>query len=301
MGELKDTVIKALFENALTFLNCSIQAINQGLSDRKNQIVSIVNLQMALELAMKAKVVEKYEVSHILQNLASGASDTEIRAKYESNDLKVKDFETIKNFLKSEGVFNFSKPDYRVIERFQLYRNRLVHFNYNFSKEENEQIEHDIFYVLVYLLGTIMGDGLKEEKPTYMQEYIDIGQYEQLMQNRIYTDILTSFIIDTYEKPYYCPICSRKYLTPSRKCLGCLWDVSERTGAYGYIDCKYCGTVLSVLYDRLNIDGNKGMARGLCINCVSDTIVYKCSCCGKVFDFEGIGDFCVPGRCIHME
>lgn len=301
MSQLKANVFDALIRNASTFLNCSIRAINQGLSNRNNKIIAIVNLQMALELAMKAKIVENYGIGYIIQNLAEGTSDAEIQEKYENNDLRIKEFESIKNFLKANHMFDFEKTEYKYMSRFQTYRNKLVHFNYNFSEEENEQIEHDIFYILVYLLGTIMSDALDGENPTYMQEYIDMKQYEQLMQNRSYTGFLDEFITDTYGNPYYCPICSKRFLTPSKKCLGCLSDISVGTNAFGYVNCKFCGAEATVIYDRLNIANNRGMLRGMCVNCLSDTIVYKCPRCGQAFDLEGFGNNCTPDHCVNMD
>lgn len=294
-------IIDALTRNAAIFLNCAIQAINRGLHKYSNKVIAIVNLQMALELAMKAKIVDNYGVAYIVSNLDHNASDEDIKAKYKSNSLKIKEFESLKNFLKSEQMFDFEKPEYRYMERFQTYRNKLVHFNYNFSEDENEQIEKDIFYVLVFLLGAIMSDALKDDKPTYMQEYIDMAQYEKLMQNGSYITALNAFIVDTYGKTYYCPTCSRRFLTPSKKCLGCLLDVSSESGAFGYIDCKFCGMESSVIYDRLNIDLNRGMLRGLCLNCESDTIVYKCPKCGRVYDLEGFGEICTPDQCIYLD
>lgn len=301
MSELKENVFDALIRNAATFLNCSIQAINQSLNKRNNKIIAIVNLQMALELAMKAKIVENYGVGCIIQNLAEGTSDAEIQEKYENNDLRVKEFESVKNFLKSKHMFDFEKTEYKYMDRFQLYRNKLVHFNYNFLEEENEQIEHDIFYILVYLLGAIMSDALHGDTPTYMQEYIDMAQYELLMQNRSYTDFLDAFISDAYGNPYYCPICSKRLLTPSKKCLGCLTDISAHTKAFGYIDCKICGAESAVVYDSLNIANNNGVLRGMCVNCQSDTIVYQCPRCGQAYDLEGFGNNCKPGHCIIMD
>ena len=43
-----------------------------------------------------------------------------------------------------------------------------------------------------------MSDALDGRNPTYMQEYIDIKQYEQLMRKRSYTESLKSIILDRY-------------------------------------------------------------------------------------------------------
>ena len=60
MTAFEQDIFKTLIKNAPVFLNCAIQAINSGLRFHHNQIVAIVNLQIALELAIKARLVEKY-------------------------------------------------------------------------------------------------------------------------------------------------------------------------------------------------------------------------------------------------
>lgn len=71
--------------------------------------------------------------------------------------------------------------------------------------------------------------------------------------------------------------------------------------AFGYIDCKHCGSKESVIYDRLNLEVNNGFAQAKCIECEAYTNVYECSRCGQTFDCDADNDKCTPNHCIIMD
>lgn len=71
--------------------------------------------------------------------------------------------------------------------------------------------------------------------------------------------------------------------------------------AFGYIDCKCCGSESSVIYDRLNLDINSGMARAMCIECQAYTTVFECPQCGQAYDNEDTNTKCTPKHCIHND
>lgn len=300
MTTLDKIILTALTKNAATFLNCSINALNRGLADYGNKVIALVNLQMALELAMKAKVAERFGTAYIVHNLPEGATERDIQLKYENNTLRIKEFESLKNLLKAHHMFGFERPEYAYIDRFQTYRNRLVHFNYNFSKDEEAQISQDIIYVLVYLLGALMSDSLKSERPDYMQEFIDMAEYNRLLDNPCYQAELKEFILDTYGDVYFCPHCSRELMAPNKKCLACFSEIGEEVG-HGFTACCSCGDISSLLYDRLNIDLNNGATDGLCLRCQSRTTVYKCSRCGVVTDLKNPADHCTFDYCCFFD
>ncbi|WP_369282216.1 hypothetical protein [Oscillibacter sp. GMB15532] len=297
---IKDEIYSSIFLNATVFLNSSIKSVNSGLNYYKNKVLSIVNLQMALELAIKAKIVSDYGVVNILQNVNSDITDNELEEMYYSNKLIVREFDNLKNFLKSKNRFNFDKPEYLYIERFQKWRNKLVHFNYSFSDEENSQIEKDIIHVLVYILGVLMSDDVNDDDRTYMQDHIDMDEYGKLMKNAIYFDTLSDMIDSEYGDPYYCPICDRKLLTPNKKCLGCLLSFKD-SPCYGFVKCTYCHEDM-VIYDKANIKYNKNMIRGLCLYCKNYTTVYECPKCGIAVNMESFDKTdCSPEYCKWRE
>jgi hypothetical protein len=65
------------------------------------------------------------------------------------------------------------------------------------------------------------------------------------------------------------------------------------------IDCDYCKTKRSVIYDNLNIALNNNETKGLCLNCDNDGIIFECPKCGLAHNietkFEGV---CNKDNCI---
>ncbi len=60
----------------------------------------------------------------------------------------------------------------------------------------------------------------------------------------------------------------------------------ETLTGYRRVDCGYCGTKDSVIYDNLDIhnEGNHHMMRGFCLNCEENTEVFECPLCGEAHD-----------------
>jgi hypothetical protein len=249
---------------------------------------------MALELAIKATIVKTYGLVYILQNIDSSVTNDELEEMYIQNKLKTKEFDQLRNFMKTKNMFDFEKDEYAYMQRFQLYRNRLVHFNYKFSSDEDIQIENDIIHVLVYILGVIMSDDVDMDNRTYMQEYIDMDEYEKLLENPKYLEALLDMIDYEEGDPYYCPICKRKLLTSNKKCLGCLQDFGNHH-CYGYVKCNKCHEKM-VIYDKLNMSNNIIMP-GLCLYCLEHTQVYRCSTCGSIINLKDSSSGCKPGFC----
>lgn len=181
------------------------------------------------------------------------------------------------------------------MERFQLYRNKLVHFCYEFSIEENLQMEKDIIHVLVYILGILLSDEAGLENRNYMQDYIDMDEYKKLIENPQYFAALTDLIDFEYGDPYYCPMCSKKLLTPDKKCLGCLLSFGNDV-FFGYVECQNCHEDM-VIYDKLNMKNNPTGMNGVCLYCLKHTKVYQWPTCRSVFNLADSNYKCKPGYC----
>ena len=294
---ISDEIYLKLFQNANIFLNAAIHYFNKGLESQDNRVLAVVSTQMALELAVKMRITKDYGVRTILEGDFSAATDQDILDGYENNSLRVKEFETLKNFLKSKKVYNmYFSGEYAYMERFQKLRNKLVHFDYNFTEQELEQLEDDIIHVIVNILHILISSNVShDEYRIFMEEYIDTAEYQKLLTNRSYMNALRDIIVREYGEIYFCPICSRRLFLPIRKCLGCLNDFNN-SSAFGFLDCNYCGEE-TVIYDACNIDNNHFL-RGLCLRCEDDTVVYKCPKCGNVFNLENSeGGGCRPGHC----
>ena len=294
---ISDTFYQKLFQNANIFLNAAIYNFNKGFASHDNRVLAVVSTQMALELAIKMRITKDYGVRTILEGNIANITDQDILDGYESNSLRVKEFETLKNFLKSKREYNmYFTGEYTYMERFQKFRNKLVHFDYNFAEQELEELEADVIHVIVNILHILISTCVShDEHREFMEENINATEYQKLLINKNYIDALQDIIVREYGDVYFCPICSRNLFLPIRKCLGCLNDFNNPS-TFGFVNCNYCGEE-TVIYDACNIDHNHSL-RGLCLRCDNDTVVYKCPECGNIFNLENSEkNGCTPGYC----
>lgn len=292
--------IKGLFQNAIFFLDEAISYINRGVSDRRNMILAIINMQISMELALKSSLATNFGLRTILVEKQANLSEKELQRLYEENNLKIKEYDSLKNFLKTpQGnieAYNFEKPQYKYMERFQKYRNRILHSSYVFSNDEIQQMESDLIYVLIHILGVILSDRTDEEYRTFVQEYLNGREYSKLLKNSVYNKELQIFLQEEYDKLYMCPICGANTLTPYKFCARCLANF-DIPSAYAFVKCGNCGEKM-VIGDALNIEYNSNYARGLCLNCGEYTMIYKCPKChnyvnSELFDVTNCHeDFC---------
>ena len=278
-----------LNKNAIIFLNEAVRFINLGIKERKNMVLAIVNIQLAVELSMKASIVAFYGIRRVLIDKQAKMTDFEIEQLFRENKLKVREYDSLKNFLKSndkdEERYKFEKIQYKYMERFQNYRNQILHSSYFFSDKECEEMEKDLLYVLMHIIGVLMSDRTDDEYREFVQEYLDYNEYSKLMKNPIYNRELQVFLERYYDKLYTCPYCGTKTVTPNRYCARCLTNFNVSNEIYAFVKCGYCGEEM-VICDAANIECNNNMIRGLCLNCGEDTVVYKCPECDGFVNAE---------------
>lgn len=294
---ISNKLYQKLFLNTNIFLNAAIYNLNKGFDSHNNRVLAVVSTQMALELAIKTRITKDYGIRIILEGDISSATNEDIWEGYENNSLRIKEFEQLKNFLKSKIDYNkYFTGEYTYMERFQKYRNKLVHFDYNFTEHELEQMESDIIHVIVNILHILISTNVShDEYRKFMEEYIDSTEYQKLLSNSLYQVALQNIIIREYGETYLCPICSRNLFLPIKKCLGCLSDFNNPS-AFGFVNCNYCGKE-TVIYDACNIEHNLTL-RGLCLYCENDAVIYKCPKCGNTLNLENSKEHsCTPDYC----
>ncbi|MBQ8180390.1 MAG: hypothetical protein IJ010_00200 [Ruminococcus sp.] len=291
LRELQDRIYTDLFRNAVVFVNDSIAHFNRGINSYDNRILAVIELQMALEIAIKSCIIKDYGIRVIFEKVAPDCSDEQLFEDYKNNRLRVREFDGLKNYLKGKREYSEKlSEEFVYMEKFQNYRNKLVHFNYNFSDEQLKQLETDYIRVLVHILHVLMSSDVSDEEyREYMYEHIEMEEYKKLLSNRRFNIALYEKLEDEYSEMYFCPICSRRLVTPYMRCLGCLGDLGitldmNDDPSFGFVECQYCGTN-TVVYDKANIDINTTL-RGLCLRCEEDTTVYKCPKCGSVTNLE---------------
>ena len=189
---------RSLFKNAVIFLDSAIKYFNEGLDYHVNMVQSIVNLQFALELALKSSVTSQYGIRTILINKQKELKDSELEELYLANKLKVREYDDIKNYIKGKGyLFGFNRKEYKYMEMFQKYRNCVLHSSYHFSVDEKQDIEKEIIYTLIHVLGILMSAEITEDR-IFMQEYLNENEYSKLLENSFYIKELEDFLRKEY-------------------------------------------------------------------------------------------------------
>lgn len=173
-----------LFRNAVIFIDSAIGYINKGLDSYVNMLQAIVNLQFAMELALKSSVVSCCGIRTILVSKQSCLSDSEIEELYVTNKLKIREHDEVKNFTKRrEHLYNFERKEYQYMEMFQKYRNCVLHSSYIINEQERQSVEKDAIYALIHILGILMSEETGIENRKFMQECLNDSQYAILLKN----------------------------------------------------------------------------------------------------------------------
>ncbi len=271
--EVTDSICKELYRNALVFLNETIRIYNTGIEKEENIVLSAANLQICLELCVKYYVASTSGLQYILKgfsnnNILTKSEEVAIVKGAEENTLKAKEFETVKNFLKSRR--NESKslsPFMDDVDSIQKYRNRVCHFVYNFSEKEKEEYKtivlNIIFNVITFLMDHYEVD--LEDCKASVFESINQDEYKVFLSDFEVYGKLEEMLLDEYGDLYECPYCLKQLMIPQRYCFSCFTNIQNRS-FFGYEDCPACGTKDSVLYDKLNADINDRMPC-VCLKC----------------------------------
>lgn len=286
-----------LFRNAILFIDSAIGYINRGLDRYNNMVQSVVNLQIAMELALKSSVVSNYGIKMVLVKKQSELTDNEIEDLFYANKLKVREYDDIKNFTKGKSkLYIFDRDDYSYMETFQTYRNSILHSSYVFSVNEKKSIEKNIIHTLIHILGVLMSGETADEDRTFMQEYLNGHEYARLLENPIYEKELEEFLNNEYDSLYLCPFCGTRTMTIDYKCARC-FTIFRDHYFYEYVTCEVCGDD-TVICDAANIEANGNIINGLCLNCGKETMVFKCSKCGGFSNLQSEEkNICKPNFC----
>lgn len=290
---LDTTAYDAIANNSILFLKKAITQLTEDNDidkpmERKDAILSSIYIQLSLELAIKAIVVKKTGFKNIL-NISRHNMDTEVDLlrKFNNNEIKVKEFETLKNFLKgSINTFPLNKLEIAYIEKFQKYRNKLVHLNYNFNTKELGDMKKDLIYIIVHVIIKILAEGKDTIPSVFYISNLEHGEFQKLINYGLYRTEMVILAKQLSSRVYFCPVCSNDSLFFEEKfCYTCLSHFDDED-SFGFIDCNYCGDSNSVFYDRLNIHSNRHLIRGLCLNCKEDHMVYECPECGESYSID---------------
>lgn len=263
--------------------------------------ITCTELQIALEIAMRAVLVKASGINSILTRSQSQLSEEEIKELYGNNALKVTEFDAEKNYIKAHHLSRLSKEDFNVIDRFQTYRNKVVHFTYDFSEEQLATFRDEVLYYIVHVVLVLLADTTTGETPSeYLQSKLGYEIYKRLMNYPPYVKAMEKYATKESNPIWTCVGCSHRTYSPEFDyCYLCGY---ESITGYRRVDCCRCGTKKSVIYDNLNIHlkGNHHQMTGFCMNCERHTTVYECPTCGEAHDVLFEGNLCHEGYCVRQ-
>lgn len=310
MTDFESKIYEAVSDNSFLFLKESLGRLLERDAEFKqidNQLLTLTcaELQIALELAVRAVVIRRFGIAGVLKDNQKKLGEEEIIEHYKRKTLKVEDFEKLKNYLKKNNETSLLKQEFLEIERFQQYRNKIVHFACEFSEEELSSLRNDILYYVVHVILVLLSEETTGETPTeYLQRKLGDDFYKKLKKYRPYIRAMDHYADRMTSPVWTCIGCSQRTYSPEFDyCYICGY---ETLTGYKRVDCASCGTKNSVIYDHLDIhnEGNHHTINGMCLNCDEKTEVFECPECGVahdvLLDYIG-GDYCCEGHCVNKD
>lgn len=279
-----------LYNNSTLFLKDGIERLvnkddgNDDYIEHDLLTLTCTSFQISLELAIKSLIIEREGIRMVIEKKQQNLTDNDIEILFRNNGLKTLDFDAQKNFIKSRNfIDDLTKNDFKIIDEFQTYRNKIVHFSYKFCNEDLFDLKYDIIYYLIRIIIKVLQPKKhQDQKPSEFFQYI-LGKelYLKLIHYSPYIQAMRTLANENSLKVFNCLDCNqRTYSQDEDYCYCCNFSGEF----YNMINCDSCNEKKSVIYDNLNIHLNQNEARGLCLNCGNDVIVYQCPKCESTYN-----------------
>lgn len=286
MNPFEHRLYNIVVHNSLLFLEDGVKRMveNNEHSLKDTLVLSCSNIQIALELAMRAYILRVKGLDSIIDRKQQGKyTDEEKEKLYLDNKLKVIEFDGLKNQLKGKEFNVFKKEDFAIIDEFQTLRNKMVHFCCSLKQQELNDLREKLMYYVVRVVLWLLYDKYEDKKPAeYFEELLGWNFYRTLINDRGYIRAIEKLAKENAKDVGLCPICCRyAYSIDEEFCYFC--NVQPQEDEWGRTDCLACGSKNSVIYDRLNIhlNGNHHSMPGMCQHCESHPDIFECPICGQ--------------------
>jgi len=305
MTDFERKLYNKVEHNSLLFLEEGVKKLMEGncqVDITDAMVLACTNIQISLELAMRAYILKNKGLEYIIDKKQKEKNtDEEIEKLYAENRLKVIEFETMKNQLKEKDASVFKKEDFQIIDEFQIYRNKLVHFCCQLEKDETRKMRERLMYYVVRVVLCLLYDNYDDKRPAeYFEEILGWDFFRILNNDQGYIRAIEQLAKERADEIGRCPICFKKaYSVDEELCYFC--NIQPQNGEWGRTDCLECGKKNMVIYDRLNIHvkGNQHSISGMCQNCDSRPEIFECPKCGQTYwMYSDTYDWmCYDGHC----
>lgn len=285
MTEFESKLIEMIRRNALLFLERGVRLLTDNdesaIGDRI--VLACADIQIALELSLRVFLIRGNGLRYIVDSKRREApTEAELISLYEGNRLKVTEFDALKNSLRASRNPIFDKDDFKIIDRFQLYRNKIVHFCCHIGEGELSELHDDLLYYVVQIVLRLLLEDFEDKTPAeYFEELLGHDFFNLLWNSQGYEKAVMKLASERSSRVGICPICDKAtYDMDGEICYFCNTSL---LGAIGRTDCRACGGKGSVVYDILNIhlDGNHHSMPGFCQKCEAKPLIFECPQCGQ--------------------
>jgi len=296
-----EIIYNRIVSNSKLFLKKAISEIlidgHRSLS-HEHAVLSCLYVQMATELAVKAYVIEKEDIRKILMPKFQKKTDAELEVIFQRNGLHTIKFDLLKQHIIKKYPSDFDNTDRAHFDKFQTFRNKLVHLNLYLDSQELENLKLEMIYVIAQVIVRLISqlDFAYDSPTTFYRETLEGTLYDDLLNFEPYQKELTK-VAKTYTGfAYECVECYQRTFSPvNNRCYFCEADLTLATE---YLDCFSCSAKKAVVYDPLNIALNGNRINGLCMSCGDRPMVYKCPECNQVkayYDIKELAGTCYDG------
>lgn len=299
-------IYKQLQNNSIIFLNDGVERLlnkdNGDVDFIENDllVLTCTSFQISIELAIKALILERYGIRKIIEVKYRTLSDNEIQELFLKNNLRTLEFDTNKNFIKTQKLIeDLTKDDFKIIDEFQKYRNRIAHFTYNFDNSDLYDFKDDLVYYLIHIIFKILlSKRHQDQKPSEFLAYtLNSDLHDRIIKYRPYIKAMEKLANDSSTIVLKCAICFNRTLSQDEDYCYCCNSYFDD---FTLIDCDYCDGKKTFIYDNLNIDLNDNIAKGICLNCDDDGLIFECPECGIAHNMEArIRNVCTSEKCIN--
>jgi hypothetical protein len=295
--------VNKIRENSWLFLRKAIKELishddsTDAILHKDKAIMAISLIQMSFELSLVAYFIETDGIKGIVKGSDTSLTEKELLVKYENNELVTKSFNSLKKIAIERGSL-FNKDSEYFIDTFQKIRNKLVHLSYEFDDGDLYDFKYDLTYFIVKVIIPILAN--EDINPSEaIAINIESTDFLKLIHFPPYTYEMHKVAKENSYNVYPCVHCNNDSLAVDfgeEYCYSCCEDLSQA----GFIDCPYCNSKRSMIYDALNIDcQNDRTLKAVCLKCEEDELVYVCKECESEVALEvniGLGR-CCPGFC----
>lgn len=279
VGDVENEFLKSMYHKTIDFSNEAMKNLVKIEQFDKYLTFTLINIQLANEFALKAAIISNYGIKFVIET--KNDSDEDIVKNYLNNTLTVRNYDNLKNQFKSSG--NLTKEYIKQMNKFQQYRNRIIHSIYDFSLEDISSIKRQTIYyyltVVNLLKDSISVRSEMNDHLLHLVETLENSTINSLKKDTEYIDTIEKYLeTNNWDGALICVHCDYPSVTDRGLCLLCLESFKTNSDIYGYANCDLCKSKDSVIFDNLNSDINFRM-NGFCMICEEKVPLMYCDRC----------------------